>query len=132
MREIRFRAWDDKSKKMWTPEVICFMKDGKAKAGLVMTPAQAKKGQHEGWFYDNPLMQYTGLHDKNGKEIYEGDIVACTGEKYIVSWHNQLASWYLKPVNYDGWHGISKSDMSLMYEIIGNLWENPELLGGAA
>lgn len=74
MRELKFRAWDDKSKKMRTPEVICFQGD-KAKAGLVMTPAQAKKGIKEGWFYDNPLMQYTGLHDKNGKEIYEGDIL---------------------------------------------------------
>ena len=117
-REIKFRAWDTQFKNMvgvkGIQDLFAIRSDG-----------MPSKDNYE-------LMQYTGLLDKNGKEIYEGDIVACTGEKYIVSWHNQLASWYLKPVNYDGWHGISKSDMSLMYEIIGNVWENPELLGGAA
>ena len=122
MREIRFRAWDYTQNKIRIVTDLMSVCDGSWNVSY---------DGGENYTGDIVLMQYTGLHDKNGKEIYEGDIVACTGEKYIVSWHNQLASWYLKPVNYDGWHGISKSDMSLMYEIIGNLWENPELLGGA-
>lgn len=121
-REIKFRAWDDKSKKMWAPEVICFMKDGKAKAGLVMTPAQAKKGQHEGWFYDNPLMQYTGLHDKNSKEIYEGDILKYFNNRMeVVEYEGGGFSPFAIP-------GREIVKMPSEVEVIGNIYENPEIM----
>ncbi len=68
MREIKFRAWDETNKVM---ENDVNVNQGKA----------VKYGYQ--WFnagntvYDSELMQYTGLKDKNGKEIYEGDIVLC-------------------------------------------------------
>lgn len=65
MREIKFRAWDDRSKKMWEPDFI--RNDGKP----VLLAAVTGKAN----VYDDPIMQYTGLKDKNGREIYEGDVL---------------------------------------------------------
>jgi uncharacterized phage protein (TIGR01671 family) len=70
--------------------------------------------------------QYTGLNDKNGKRIFEGDIFAHPNNKkykYVVSWIDDVASfsWF----NGDGM-GFDNKEI----EIIGNIHDNPELLGG--
>ncbi len=63
------------------------------------------------------FMQYTGLKDKNGKEIYEGDIVEhLIGGTLEVKWLNH--GW----TPFMSWHDVEH------YEIIGNIYENPELL----
>lgn len=78
-----------------------------------------------------PLMQFTGVLDKNGKEIYEGDIVRCTKGKYTQGWG---------PIEYREERGsfvvMSYGDVPRIYEewwwqekeIVGNIYENPELL----
>ena len=73
------------------------------------------------------LMQYTGLKDKNGKEIYEGDMVQID--------HHWDSDWADKPheVNYDNgsffpWGTGDWEEISDKWEIIGNIYENPELL----
>jgi hypothetical protein len=91
MREIKFRRWDDELKKMF----YC---------GFTI-PADGEVPDH--------LMQYTGLKDKNGKEIYEDDIVkAFSGATRTVKWFKQ--GWF--PVGLDDW------------EVVGNRYESPELL----
>ena len=73
-------------------------------------------------------LQYTGLKDKNGVEIYEGDIIKVNGNLYEV-WHSGLA-FGLIDKNKDFFEYMCQlCDMNgKVYEVIGNIYENPELL----
>lgn len=77
------------------------------------------------------LMQYTGLHDKNGVPIYEGDICThgsgkegFTKHAYPVEWG--LSGWLLKGTG--AYLGHYYGPISNSLEVIGNIYENPELL----
>lgn len=77
------------------------------------------------------LMQSTGLKDKNGKEIFEGDIVDYKGREAVVKWHGSYASFIYRFV--DGLQErVSEWDPLFLacynFEVIGNIYENLELL----
>lgn len=85
-------------------------------------------------WHDVPSNQFTGLHDKNGKEIYEGDILESGSygivqvvwpEKYITGDNEDIMAWCVMGGNLEGLAGL---DVQYSWEVIGNIYENPELL----
>lgn len=111
-REIKFRMWNDYDKKMihWN-ELL-----EKNLANIFTIPS-----------YNKWLMQYIGLHDKNGKEIYEGDILKGTFYGFPMPKYDYVFQIY--------WDEKEKGFMANYFEpseceVIGNIYDNPELLGG--
>ncbi|HJJ14165.1 MAG TPA: YopX family protein [Clostridiaceae bacterium] len=77
--------------------------------------------------------QFTGLHDKNGKEIYEGDIVQWADFKMEVFWGEDVGIGYgfcWRNVKGKNEYCESMTGFIDEYEVIGNIYNNPELLGG--
>ena len=160
MREIKFRAWDITGKEM--EELISLDLGSKPRARTV-----------KGFLCDGEfvLMQYTGLKDKNGKEIYEGDIIgeesvyhfnervsdgkvweASSGnwarlekkrknftgkeeENYISGYKLEVVEWKDKSCGFEPFSDSNDNcghcgggDNFKRYEIIGSIYENPELI----
>lgn len=108
MREIKFRAWD-KEKKIMIKNL---------------------NGWSKGYTEKYDLMQLIGLKDKNDKEIYEGDIVQLKGhDRYIaeVKWDSVSCGFYLDQGDGDWVEDIDFEDHA-RFEVIGNIYENPELI----
>ena len=71
--------------------------------------------------------QYTGLTDKNGKKIFEGDILLKGFEKVLVKWNANQCRWGIYSNNYEIC-GFNESTQGY-FEVIGNKWDNSELIG---
>ena len=77
------------------------------------------------------LMQSTGLKDKNGQEIFEWDVVDYKGRKAIIKWHGSYASFIYRFVDELQERASDWEPLFLAcyhFEVIGNIYENPELL----
>jgi len=110
MREFKFRAWDDYKKKMFYHKLIYVPTD-----------------KLNDCFLDEDLefMQYTGLKDKNNRDVYEGD---------IVKWNNNV----ICSINYNKAHFVLSSNKNKNYrelswvygdcEVVGNIYEHSKLL----
>ncbi len=134
MRDIKFRIWDG-AKNEW---LASSNKDalpyyGFALVGEVMTVQSPPV-----WSLDegNVVEQFTGLTDKNGTEIYEGDICSFTSKtgKHIgvVEWLDNLAGFGLRMVKNNfryTFSGLDTMGVNLdTLEVIGNVHKNPELM----
>lgn len=125
MRELKFRGWDNEEMVYWEPF--------KYYDNSFIEPRT---------IFEETIMQYIGLKDKNGKEIYEGDIVENNINKkrwevlfgdysYIFATNrtNQIPMWgdWAEEYFFYDYINILKKSKSQI-EIIGNIYENPELL----
>jgi len=108
MREIKFRVWDSQQKIMYGCRNIHWENNNKI-------TFQKGSGIEMDEKLGDVLMQFTGLKDKNDKEIYEGDII------YLAGYGNHEVVFPFIQL-YDS---AVENDIG---KIIGNKWENPELL----
>jgi uncharacterized phage protein (TIGR01671 family) len=117
MREYKFRAWDKEESEMLQVDCIDFFKK---------EILDQRNDIHS--FENIELMQYTGLTDKNGKEIYEGDVLEdiTTSDRYEIVYIVNTASYEMKA--YSGRLERMDIDDIMFYEIIGNIYEHSHLL----
>ncbi len=131
-REIKFRVWDKVSQTMSNVHGITGLaRDDDSEFKYIVSD---NYGNGVKDWKNIELMQYTGLKDKNGKEIYEGDIIALYGfkqkeeveiERDVVRWNEEEAGF---------WVGCAKSydqdnpKILTNIVIVGNIHRNPELL----
>ena len=131
-RELRFRAWDKINKRMidgfwsWTPESL----ESRWKIGHIKEEGQEYRKLGD----EYEPMQYTGLSDKNGREIYEGDVVK------VKEFNDELGEVWFSPTGMWLWGDKEKEVGECFmknetYEVVGNIYEgvlpkyeNPDIM----
>lgn len=138
-REIKFRAWDDDSDSMLYQDKdkeLCVFAIDESGICCWIFPGESMYGQDPCDLESTPcyeIMQYTGLKDKNGKEIYEGDILRYVYSDLLFNWLISFddGAFIFQSIGIDGYlmdkYRLTQSNC-LDREVIGNIYENPELI----
>lgn len=125
MRQIKFRAWEPQTKTMYNTDYLATNYIDMTARGEMFHTEPDVEGHI---VYKFIPLQFTGLHDKNGAEIYEGDIVLTDDGMGVVSYQNDSGSFALNDCSFclliDEFGDCPKIE----WEVIGNIYEHPELL----
>ena len=127
MREIKFRAWDKNGKGFINGFNMLGFSTGQG------APTKFLQRFNSEWKEEDVVIQqYTGLKDKTGKEVYEGDIIVCghdTGKsynRYIIEFSDSAHAYLARQVGCTSHIGSGYWGNTML--VIGNIHENPELL----
>jgi len=134
MRDIKFRAYDREAREMMTADLFdaFYYEEGSILDEILLgheEPDHAYRG-----LANYALMQYTGLKDKNGAEIYEGDVLR--SDEWVtaarVSFYNgSFCAEHLVPgmsESYVGMRYILSASRTSTLEVMGDIYQSPELL----
>ena len=125
MRKIKFRAWDTEVKVMYPRNPYEFVVVGTG--GVYLSQGADDDGEMVFEVLRNAIpIEYTGLKDRTGKEIYEGDVVRCWGGEFCQGyWEFDQTITISNMINDCFMMGESE-----FIKVVGNIYENPELLRG--
>lgn len=119
MREIKYRGWNGRS--MFNIDVMAIS------PCTWDCPDHNRKGVSLAYQPSIKVMQFTGWKDKNGKEVYEGDVLDCNAGAAVVFYSEKFLAWKLRFMT----PFENEQPLYLWNEdgfVIGNIYENPELL----
>ena len=128
---VRYRAWDSVKKEMFK-DTFAITESGQ----VVVVEQESVASSPDYVFVDHlVIMQSTGLKDKNGRDIFEGDVLEIEDEGEVLgnaklTWDKERAVFMIEAISVDDiapFHEIL-SDESYSYRVVGNVYENPELL----
>lgn len=128
MREIKFRGFSTDLNK-WVYGY--YVKDPMGKHRIYGKPFEEASSNTYYFVTPESVGQFTGLHDKNGVEIYEGEILDCQDRIVKVFWNNQCAQFDTNFIRYQFdlcSNGIANVEWKYRAIVIGNLYQNPELI----
>lgn len=129
-RVIKFRCWDKEEKRMYNDVMV-----GNSGTFVILSYTKQTKETDFEWtntardiqeFNNNFLMQFTGLNDCNGVEVYEGDIIhnTDTGENATVVYKDDgFITFYHDKKSFQLFHTLEN-----LYTVAGNIYQNPELV----
>lgn len=128
MREIKFREWDPNRQEMYGSVGLSYGVREDDDDSILFRFAHTERIDGD-LSKDRVLEQYTGIKDRGGVEIYEGDIV-CQQMRFgetngVIFWQEEKARF---AINLDGFITTITKPQEMSYEVVGNIHENPELL----
>lgn len=127
MRQMKFRCWDIENKKWLSQEAVYI----ELAEQCIWTPERSE-------YY--PITQFARIQDKNKKDIYESDIVRHNDSLFVVCWRDNMGMCLIGIKKYDGGRDLVFNDdnwrdwrwaytVQKYLEVIGNIFETPELTG---
>ena len=122
--QTKFKVWDKLAQRMIYPD------KGYQQHYIIDLYGRFHNLQKGSGGNDYVVIEYTGLKDKNGKEIYEGDIVKWGDLNYLVEWNDIAYKWQGRCPYYHRYHHPTTENFRDLMNgiVVGNIFENPELL----
>ena len=125
MRQLKFRVWTGSTMEC---RVVAGALGVFYVEGLDPKDSASMSSFNTKYSEQTPVMQSTGLHDRNGKEIYEDDILKAGRDVIRVFWHSEFSSFSLYKKEWLSSHFFGEALDPEDCEVIGNIYENPELV----